>query len=358
MSALAVKYLYKYVYKGPDVVSWVMKDDAPKAPIKDEIALFQSARFITAHDALWKIYGYPMDMRRPSVERLDIHDESKENENTTLTAFFDRVKLELVSPLSEAELGYSTTGDGTYPPITELTYSQVPIHYVLKRDERGHISWIRRKKYSGLPKIGRIFMRQGFNNTHYYRHLLLHRKGPTSFMDLRTVRGVTYADPKDACIEMGLFHDPRYFEEMFKEMSFHLTPEDMRKVFANVLLNVEYLPSALHIWVTFKKDFSIDYYRRRVSGYRIRPDFEDVDYQHALLDINTELTRVNPSRGTTFYGLPDVIIKNLDTDDLESLNIEEFRQEVDSNLDSMNEDQLVFFNEVRKCRLTLFITYN
>ncbi len=190
-------------------------------------------------------------------------------------------------------------------------------------------------------------MRQGFNRTHYYRHLLLHKKGPTSFTDLRTVDGIVYDDPKDACIEIGLFHDPRYYEEMFKEMSYHLAPKEMRKVLVNVLLNVECLPSARGIWNTFKKDFSIDFYNDRVRGFRERPDFLDSDYQQALLEINTELTKVNASRSTVFYGLPEVTIRDLESFECEFVDIEQFRLDIESNIESMNEDQLTFFNEVR-----------
>ena len=341
------------MYKGPDVVSWVMAEDSPKAPVKDEIALFLSARFITAHDALWKIYGYPMDMREPSVERLDVHDEAREGESTTLMAFFERVKFEIACPLADSELGVSITGE-INPPITELSYSQIPMHYVLHRGgTNGQISWKRRQRYTALPKIGRIYMRQGFNRTHYYRHLLLHKKGPTSFTDLRTVNGIVFDDPKDACIEMGLFHDPRYYEEMFREMSYHLTPKEMRKVLVNVLLNVECLPSARGIWNTFKKDFSIDFYKHRVRGYKVQPDFLESDYQQALVEISTELTKVNPSRSTVFYGLPEVIIRDHEFNDFEYVDIDQFRLEVESNIESMNEDQLTFYNEVRVTMLLI-----
>ena len=60
-----VKYLYKYTYKGPDMASVVINHD--------EIAMFQDCRYISACEAAWRIFGFPLFEQSHSVERLDIH---------------------------------------------------------------------------------------------------------------------------------------------------------------------------------------------------------------------------------------------------------------------------------------------
>jgi hypothetical protein len=78
----AVKYLYKYVYKGADrcVVSVVPENNLANAtnpgivaPEADEITLYQSARYMGSCEAFWRIYGYILQDRHPPIQRLQLH---------------------------------------------------------------------------------------------------------------------------------------------------------------------------------------------------------------------------------------------------------------------------------------------
>ena len=68
-SIKSVKYLYKYVYKGPDRVTVEVQSD----PQYDEIKQFQDARWVCAPEALWKIFKFIINRIYPSVERMQIH---------------------------------------------------------------------------------------------------------------------------------------------------------------------------------------------------------------------------------------------------------------------------------------------
>ncbi|XP_048496252.1 uncharacterized protein LOC125495543 [Beta vulgaris subsp. vulgaris] len=59
-----VKYLYKYIHKGPDRVSMEVHKG-------DEIAQFVDAKWIFAPEALWKFYKFPMTGM--TVDRLQVH---------------------------------------------------------------------------------------------------------------------------------------------------------------------------------------------------------------------------------------------------------------------------------------------
>ncbi|XP_058198400.1 uncharacterized protein LOC131313924 [Rhododendron vialii] len=63
---ISVKYLYKYVYKGPDRVSLEVRP----ASNYDEIQQFIDARWVCAPKAVWKIFKFPMTRMYPSVECL------------------------------------------------------------------------------------------------------------------------------------------------------------------------------------------------------------------------------------------------------------------------------------------------
>jgi hypothetical protein len=69
-SVTAVKYLYKYVYKGPDRVEVGVGENV------NEISAFVDARYISACESLWRIYGFPLHAHSPNIERLPVHQEN------------------------------------------------------------------------------------------------------------------------------------------------------------------------------------------------------------------------------------------------------------------------------------------
>ncbi|CAK8531867.1 unnamed protein product [Lathyrus sativus] len=68
-SIKSIKYLYKYVYKGPDRVAM----EVHRGTGLDEIQQYVDARLICAPEALWKIFKFTLYKLYPSVERLQIH---------------------------------------------------------------------------------------------------------------------------------------------------------------------------------------------------------------------------------------------------------------------------------------------
>nr|GEV82031.1 hypothetical protein [Tanacetum cinerariifolium] len=64
----SIKYLFKYIYKGPDRVSATV-DGKEVNEIKD----FLNCRYLSACEAAWRIYGFEFHYRNPSIERLPFH---------------------------------------------------------------------------------------------------------------------------------------------------------------------------------------------------------------------------------------------------------------------------------------------
>ena len=77
----AVKYIYKYVYKGFDKVSLRIRAvDAEggfteRVMDLDEIEEWVDGRYLSAIEAIWRLDGFPTHFRSHSVERLPIHLE-------------------------------------------------------------------------------------------------------------------------------------------------------------------------------------------------------------------------------------------------------------------------------------------
>ena len=69
-SIKAVKYLYKYTYKGPDRANM---------EVVNEVTEFLDARYVTAPEAAWRLFEFPMHARSHAVERLPVHLEGQEH---------------------------------------------------------------------------------------------------------------------------------------------------------------------------------------------------------------------------------------------------------------------------------------
>ncbi|GKA60843.1 ATP-dependent DNA helicase PIF1-like protein [Tanacetum coccineum] len=64
----SIKYLFKYINKGPDRVSATIDGEEV-----DEIKDYLNCRYLSVCEAAWHIYGFDIHYRTPSVERLPFH---------------------------------------------------------------------------------------------------------------------------------------------------------------------------------------------------------------------------------------------------------------------------------------------
>jgi hypothetical protein len=74
-SIKAVKYLFKYIYKGHNL-AFVAVREADKEDSEenvDEIKQYRDARWVTPLEALWRIYCFDLSERSPSIFSLQLH---------------------------------------------------------------------------------------------------------------------------------------------------------------------------------------------------------------------------------------------------------------------------------------------
>lgn len=113
-SVNAVKYLYKYVYKGHDRALISMRrntrqqhEQQQQDAVINEIQQYTDTRYVSASEALWRLFSFSLFQRSPSVQLLLLHLPNQQavyyNESddlqtvvqrtmdrpTTLLAFFD-----------------------------------------------------------------------------------------------------------------------------------------------------------------------------------------------------------------------------------------------------------------------------
>ncbi|KAJ6459426.1 hypothetical protein C8R47DRAFT_946286, partial [Mycena vitilis] len=69
-------YLFKYFYKPPPEINWVVGSKGKKTV--DEIKDYQRGRYVSATEALTRICGFTISAKHPSVRKLPIHLPDKQ----------------------------------------------------------------------------------------------------------------------------------------------------------------------------------------------------------------------------------------------------------------------------------------
>jgi len=65
-----IAYLYKYIYKGPDMAKFTLQTNADGQ--LDEIETYRRVRYLSAAEAAWRILGFNTHGRQPSVKELRV----------------------------------------------------------------------------------------------------------------------------------------------------------------------------------------------------------------------------------------------------------------------------------------------
>ncbi|XP_021971538.2 uncharacterized protein LOC110866705 [Helianthus annuus] len=229
----SIKYLFKYINKGPDraTVAVFDSDRGPDEEIpKDEIKEYYEARYVSACEASWRIFGNDVHYRYPSVMRLPFHLPGQQN---VVFSCDDDIEDVLNKPQVNSSIFLEWMKmNNSKPEARQLTYVDFPTKYVWKLKDR---CWQQRQNY---VVIGRIYSASpSLGEAYYLRILLTKVKGPRSFEEIRTYDGVVYPTFRDACYARGLLDDDNEYIECIKESSFTGNGHYLRSLFATLLLS-------------------------------------------------------------------------------------------------------------------------
>jgi len=265
-SIKAVKYLYKYIHKGPDRANMQVGDPA------DEISMHLDARYVAAPEATWRIMRFSMHDKSHAVERLPVHlprgqhiyfEEGRETE-AYQQALSKPSKLEayfLMNKERTATAGATSTGKT--PP---MPYQNVPLHFVWRDG-----AWAPRQRSGYTDRvIGRLYSAGVKEGERYYlRVLLQHVHDATCFEDLRLKRGLDLEplEPRvhhdtfqQAALALGLLDDGALALQTLDEAVAVTASSaaDLRRIFVMVL---EWLPvpDAGQLWHQFREELSADH---------------------------------------------------------------------------------------------------
>jgi hypothetical protein len=327
---------------------------------KDEVDAYISGRYVCAHEALSRIYGYSVHDQYPKVERLPLHQDDEQSilyqegdeinaskdprlKRTQLIAYFDCVQSESVTPLHDYELGTYTDQNGdrvVKRRATELTYQEFPEYYVYDKYER---TYTRAKERRNT--IGRIYyIAPNEGEPFYLRMLLTHVCGAKGYDDLKTFNHVLYPTFRQACAARGLLRDDQEWIEAMKEAVTFKMPWQLRLTFT-IILTFNECSDPMVLWEMFRDDMVEDYLHKINMATKKNLENKEIAYNHAIKEINQHIFKSSGGKkSTTTYGLPeyDPNIKSLDDilKDAERENEDNrLRKFVEEFLPKLNEEQ-------------------
>ncbi|XP_060973322.1 uncharacterized protein LOC115695347 isoform X2 [Cannabis sativa] len=136
----AVKYLYKYIYKGHDRVAFNLVSKTNNQQV-DEIHQFQTARWIAAPEAMWRIYGFIVNEMSPAVYSLHLH--LKNQHTVTFRGNSDLSNIANSEHYKKSMLTEFFELNKVDENARMLLYRQIPEYYVWNNQNR---RWTPRKK--------------------------------------------------------------------------------------------------------------------------------------------------------------------------------------------------------------------
>jgi hypothetical protein len=228
-----IKYLYKYVTKGPDFAKTLFDrikntGDADDDGV-DEIEEYRACRYICSHDSFWRCYGYDIHSKQPSVERLAVHLLNKH-----VVRFRAKASLpELVNNnlLQKTMLTEWFVANIKNPSARSLTYCDFPTKWSWVAENK---KWVKRKR---SDKIGRIYyVHPSTGELYYLRMLLMLVKGAQCYADVRTYNAVVYETFKDACAARGLLGDDNEWYCAFDEALKWGMGNQLRQLFVTMIV--------------------------------------------------------------------------------------------------------------------------
>eukprot|EP00980_Cylindrotheca_fusiformis_P026460 scaffold16189_cov125-Cylindrotheca_fusiformis.AAC.16 len=244
----SVRYLFKYTTKGQDMATIKMTRLAGGRNRNqiDEVSEYINGRYVTAPEAIWRIFSFGLCHVSPPTIRLPVHLPGEKfhvigqvgqprhlsnnsTNNINQQGSSNESQLEAFFSLNQHRL---REGDGDF----ELLYTNVSKYYTW--DTHSHC-WTPRQRVSQSPtgqvlnRIDTISITSG--EKYYLRYLLLSVPNPTSFDYLKTFNNIQYGTFQEASVARGLLHDDAMSINTMEEAVVTQLPRTTRHVFAQLL---------------------------------------------------------------------------------------------------------------------------
>ena len=301
-SVKSIKYICKYVNKGSDQAVFGLGKDTASL---DEVGTYQLGRYLSTNEAIWRILGFQIHERHPTVIHLGVHLENGERVYFTEETIVEKIHK---PPRSTLTAFFELCQKDEF--ARTLLYSDVPKYYtwdvaqrVFKRRIQGEPLAGHEGIYS-TDALGRVYTVHPNNSECFYLRLLLHTvRGPTSFQDLRTVCGKVCASFKEACQILGLLEDDTHWDATMTEASASQSAFQVRQLFA-ILIACCGLSNTVQLWERHKESMAEDFLlQAKQKNQGLPVTFSAAIYNQALISLeDTLMTMVG--KNLEQFGLP------------------------------------------------------
>ncbi|KAH1099393.1 hypothetical protein GYH30_034850 [Glycine max] len=228
----SIKYLFKYINKGSNrITTAIVNDqnqDGTHNQVHDEIKHYLDCRYVSAPEACWKIFAFPMHWRAPAVERLYFHLENQQ-------PVYWKDSQEIGTVLAKGTIKESMftawmDSNKIYHHGRDLTYAEYVSKFVYDARKR---CWKPRKQGNTIGRL--ICVPPSSGELFYMRMMLSSAKGSQCYEDFRTVENVAYHTSREACFAKGFLGSDQEFVGALREANTWGTPHYLRKLFVKLL---------------------------------------------------------------------------------------------------------------------------
>ncbi|XP_022008282.1 ATP-dependent DNA helicase RRM3-like [Helianthus annuus] len=258
--AASIKYLFKYINKGPDraTIAVVHGDNQPEEQPQDEIKEYYDCRYISACEASWRIFANEVHYRRPSVMRLPFHLPGQQ---PVVFGPDEDINSVLNKPSVKSSMFLSWMERNKDPNdllARTLTYVQFPIFLCMEA----------RQASMGTKKREKINWQDSFR----------------------------ISVSRDACYALGLLDDDSEYVEAIKEANLTGSSSYIQNLFSTMLLSSS-LSRPEVVWESSWRYMADDFVYRLAKYHRVTalsiPDHQLKNY--VLCEIEKFLLRNNSS---------------------------------------------------------------
>ncbi|KAE8195410.1 hypothetical protein CF336_g3094 [Tilletia laevis] len=273
MSAHTFVYMFKYISKGPDYAHYRIRPDGENEPSVEQAAQaaaddYIQARYLSATEATWRIFGLHLTSKTPTVIRLGVHESQRNiarfqgqrgpgSNASSLLRYF--LRPDHFAHLTYVEYFESVTFRRALD--SEIAHPDtLPPHEHLEKTERGLTfrQQVVHRRISGKGVARIKSVRPSAGDVFYIRRILLQRP-VSSWVDLRTsADGLIHATCREAAIHDGLVaQDDEPNQALHEATDMHQSPADLRFLLA--LLIYEGALNPRELWNNHKEALLRDF---------------------------------------------------------------------------------------------------
>ncbi|XP_061993578.1 uncharacterized protein LOC133711477 [Rosa rugosa] len=326
--SMLIKYLFKYINKGPDRARVVLQDN-----MNDEIKTYLNCRYLSPPEAVWRLFEYPIHSRHPAVQRLPVHLPFQQN-----VVFNESQQLESIVRYTMSKDTMLTAwfkANVDYPEARSLTYAEFPSKFVW--DNKG-LFWKPRKLKGSLGRIASIHPASG--ELYYLRMLLNLQKGCIDYNSIKTVNGEVKSSYQEACRSMGLLGDDKEWIEALTNSSLTATASELRQLFVTIVMFCDVSNPQLLFdthWISMCDDIRYNFMN---DSENLNISLSDSEMQNSLL---FELEKIFNSSSSSLknYHLPMP-----DENKMIELHNKLLREELDYDFNTLKQEHAILVTQL------------